>query len=208
MRMQEIQSRFGNSSVNTYSSSGGAGFTPVGLSKDNTSSLTGVTFEKLLATKVQEKENLNVSPAQVKKTALKSHALSSGSSDYDEIIKEASQKYGVEENFLKAIIQQESGFNPNATSYVGAMGLMQLMPETAKELGVTNAYDPRDNIMGGAKYISQQLKRFNGDKRKALAAYNAGPGAVLKYGGVPPYSETQKYVANIMSIYESMDNSS
>jgi len=111
-------------------------------------------------------------------------------------------QYQVEENLIRAIMRQESCFKVKAKSPVGAMGLMQLMPGTAKDLGVVNAWNPEQNIRGGVKYISQQLQRFKGDKRLALAAYNAGPGAVLKYRGIPPYRETQHYVRSIMSEYQ------
>lgn len=114
------------------------------------------------------------------------------------IFKEASETYGVDENLLRAIAKAESDFNPNCTSRSGAMGIMQLMPETAKGLGVTDAYDPRQNIMGGAKYISYMLDRYDGNLQYALAAYNAGGGNVDKYGGIPPFEETQNYVAKIM----------
>lgn len=108
----------------------------------------------------------------------------------------------VDPALVKAIIANESGFNANATSKVGAQGLMQLMPETAAGLGVTNAYDPSQNVMGGTKYIKGLLDRFNGNVKFAVAAYNAGPNAVEKYGGVPPYAETQNYVQNVLSSYE------
>ena len=108
----------------------------------------------------------------------------------------------VDPALIKAIIANESGFNANATSKVGAQGLMQLMPETAAGLGVTNAYDPAQNVMGGTKYIKGLLDRFGGNVRLAVAAYNAGPGAVEKYGGVPPYAETQNYVQNVLASYE------
>ena len=88
--------------------------------------------------------------------------------------------------------------DPNATSHCGAMGIMQLMPGTAASLGVTNAYDPEQNIMGGAKYLSQMLSEFGGSTQLAVAAYNAGPGSVSKYGGIPPYEETQTYVERVL----------
>lgn len=124
--------------------------------------------------------------------------------DIDEIIDTYSDKYGIDSDFIKAIIRQESGFKKNAQSKKGAMGLMQLMPETAKSLGVINAYDPVQNIEGGTKYLKGLMDRFDGDKRLALAAYNAGPNAVKRYGGIPPYKETQNYVKNIMSVYEKL----
>lgn len=123
--------------------------------------------------------------------------LSSGSVSMDEIFNEASSTYGVPENLLKAIAKQESNFNPQATSRCGAQGVMQLMPKTAASLGVTDAYDPYQNIMGGAKYIRQMLDKYNGDTSLALAAYNAGSGNVAKYGGIPPFKETQNYVVKV-----------
>ena len=125
--------------------------------------------------------------------------MNSSAVDLDEIFEQASQKYGVSVKLLKAVAKAESDFNPNATSGCGAMGVMQLMPGTAKGLGVTDAYDPEQNIMGGAKYLSGLLKEFNGDTKLAVAAYNAGPGSVQKYGGVPPYSETQAYVKKVLA---------
>jgi len=123
----------------------------------------------------------------------------SGSVPYEQQIEAAAQKYGIDPAVLKGLIKQESGFNPNAGSSAGAQGLTQLMPGTAASLGVTNVHDPAQSIDGGAHYLKMQLDRFGGDYSKALAAYNAGPGAVQRYGGVPPYAETQNYVKNVLA---------
>lgn len=119
---------------------------------------------------------------------------------YDAIINRYAAREGVRPDLIRAVIQVESGFDPNAKSPVGAMGLMQLMPETAAELGVLDAYDPEDNILGGVRYLRQLLTTYGGDEALALAAYNAGPGAVQRYGNrIPPYPETQDYVARIQA---------
>ena len=122
--------------------------------------------------------------------------------EIDNLISKYADKNGLDEDFVKAVINQESGFNPNATSPCGAMGLMQLMPSTAQGLGVTNAYDAEQNIQGGTKYLKGLMDRFGNDKSLALAAYNAGPNAVKKYGGIPPYAETQNYVKKVLSKYD------
>ena len=119
----------------------------------------------------------------------------------DSLIETYAAKHNMDSDFIKAVIKQESGFRPEATSHCGAMGLMQLMPETASSMGVRDAFDPEQNIMGGTKYLKGLLDRFGGNKELALAAYNAGPGAVQRYGGIPPYNETQNYVRSVLSHY-------
>jgi Rod binding domain-containing protein len=118
---------------------------------------------------------------------------------YEPIIQQAAEKYELPVPLIKAVITTESAGNPTAKSPVGAKGLMQLMDATAKGLGVTNSYDPQQNIMGGAKYLRQMLNTFDGDLEKSIAAYNAGPGNVKKYDGIPPFAETQAYVKKVKS---------
>ena len=120
----------------------------------------------------------------------------------DALVQQNAATWQVDPALIKAVIANESGFNANARSSVGAQGLMQLMPETAAGLGVRDAYDPAQNVAGGARYLRGLLDRFGGDKRLAIAAYNAGPGAVAKYGDVPPYAETRNYVQNVLASFD------
>jgi soluble lytic murein transglycosylase-like protein len=121
---------------------------------------------------------------------------------YDPHIKLTCKLYGLDCNLVKAMILAESGFNPQAVSPKGAMGLMQLMPGTSRDLGVLNPFDPQQNIDGGARYLRMMLDLFGNDTALALAAYNAGPEAVTKHGGIPPFDETQIYVKTVMDFYD------
>ena len=155
-----------------------------------------VQAKSALNTKTQS--TTGTSFASVMQNVQKQKSVPAGAAKYDAIFEEASRTYGVSKSLLIAVAKAESNFNPNDVSHAGASGIMQLMPGTAKSLGVKNVFDPYENIMGGAKLLRDNIKSF-GSVPLALAAYNAGPGAVKKYNGVPPYKETQNYVKKIMA---------
>lgn len=119
---------------------------------------------------------------------------------FDHYIKEASLEFGVEKSLIRAVIHAESGFNPRAVSPKGALGLMQLMPGTARMHGVRRVMEPRENIRGGTRHLAQLLRRYRGNLTYSIAAYNAGEGAVKQYGGIPPYAETQQYVTRVLAL--------
>lgn len=126
----------------------------------------------------------------------------SSSGDYDEVIRSASDRHSIDADLVRAVIKAESDFNSNARSRKGAMGLMQLMPDTARLHNVLNAFDPVDNIEGGVRHLRMLLERYQGDLRLSLAAYNAGSGAVERHGGIPPFVETREYVRRVLHFYE------
>ena len=126
--------------------------------------------------------------------------------EFDPIINSCALQYGVDKSLVKAVIQAESGYNPNAVSRKGAAGLMQLMPKTAQDLKVSNSFDPSENIRGGVRYLKFLLDTFKGDESLALAAYNAGLSRVAQYGGIPPYEETRNYVGKVLNYRKSFQD--
>jgi soluble lytic murein transglycosylase-like protein len=179
------------------------------FSSDNNANNSSI-FQDILNEVLAEFENsssdsLSGTPTtganSVSMAALPPISMLKPSSNIDQIINQASKQYGLPVKLIKAVIQQESSFNPNAVSKTGAAGLMQLMPDTAKSLGVSDVFDPEQNILAGSKYLKQLLEKYSGKIDMALAAYNAGPGNVDKYGGVPPFAETENYVRKISNMY-------
>lgn len=159
-------------------------------------------FQKILDANLKpETQNFNNPMTDKIFSSTYNSPKTSQNGNIDSLIETYAAKNNMDSDFIKAVIKQESGFQPEATSHCGAMGLMQLMPATASSMGVRDAFDPEQNIMGGTKYLRGLLDRFDGNKELALAAYNAGPGAVQRFGGIPPYNETQNYVKSVLANY-------
>ncbi len=158
-------------------------------------------LKKVNANIVTQSPQISLTNALQEAAALQANQQPATKSQILNVVSQISKKHGVDEKLVQALIKQESGFNPKAKSKAGAMGLMQLMPSTAKNLGVKDPYNTVQNVEGGVRYLKSMLDKYNGNVILALAAYNAGPGAVDKYDGVPPYKETQNYVRNILANY-------
>ena len=180
-RIDELNQRFGIN-TDTYSKVEAAGRAAQEVPQKLQDDSFATELDKAMGTKVQSAVGLNIS------------------CDTDSLIRTAAQKYQVDPRLVAAVAQTESGGSQDAISPAGAVGVMQLMPDTAAGLGV-NPYDKAQNIEGGAKYLRQMMDTFGGDVQKAVAAYNAGPQAVKEYNGVPPYRETQDYVNRVLDIY-------
>lgn len=150
---------------------------------------------------ITQTPQISLQQALTEATAVQANTQQTSKAQILNVVSQISKKHGVDEKLVQALIKQESGFNPKAKSKAGAMGLMQLMPATAKTLGIKDPYNTVQNVEGGVKYLKSMLNKYNGNVILALAAYNAGPGAVDKYSGVPPYKETQNYVRNILANY-------
>jgi soluble lytic murein transglycosylase-like protein len=163
--------------------------------------VTGLVFNRVYAPNVQASENPVTPTPEALSEYIPADVPTSGDHALDLIIFRAGERNGIDPRFIHAVIWQESKYKVRARSYVGAQGLMQLMPATAKRFGCEDAHDPAANIEAGTKYLRFLLKRFNGNVSLALAGYNAGEGAVDKYNGVPPYNETQNYVRIITGRY-------
>jgi hypothetical protein len=193
MILEEI---VGNTSLTDYSSSK----TSTILGESNTA--RGLRYDGTNGVFAPSTHNTFINASRPSSTESPT-ATSIGKGSYSDIISQAAEKYNLPDNLIAAVIKQESNFNNSAVSHAGAQGLMQLMPGTAKFLGVKDSFNPVQNVMGGANYLRQMLNQFDGNIELALAAYNAGPGNVKKHGGIPPFKETQQYVKKVLGYFSS-----
>ncbi len=166
----------------------------------------GHSTAKLQKSEPIRAERFSIQPAAMRATTVASQPVFDRIREFHHWVQAAAQKYGLPPHLIYGVIAQESAGDPQAVSKVGAKGLMQLMDATAADLGVQNSFDPYQNIMAGARYLREQLDRFDGDWKNALAAYNAGPGNVEKYHGIPPFTETRNYVTQVLSFAEQFKN--
>ncbi len=150
---------------------------------------------------IKEKVNANINKSFPNGQIISYKKELKDAKSIEDLIVRLSKKHGIDPALVKAVVKVESNFNPKATSSVGAKGLMQIMPDTAKDLGIKDLYDPKDNLEGGIKYLKRLLKKYDNDISLALAAYNAGPGNVDKHNGVPPFKETRNYVRKVLKAY-------
>lgn len=187
--------------------------TGLGVAEQIYKRLTGENFSpEVINPKLQPLEKLPKIEVQKNTQEIGSVKPSSQSLDrlskYEDIINQASETYGVDKNIIKSVILAESSAKENAVSSANAKGLMQIIDSTAKYLGINNVFDPKENIMGGTKYLSELLRKYDGNLKFALAGYNAGPGNVDKYDGIPPFSETQTYVKRVIGYLKNFEETS
>lgn len=160
----------------------------------------GISLEVPVIRSSRAEQSVSVSPS-VQGTTTSRSGGGTAPASFDSLIREAASREGLDSGLLHAVASAESNLNPHAVSSAGAKGIMQLMDGTARSLGVTDSFDPAQNVAGGAKYLKEMLTRYGGDVKRALAAYNAGPGTVDRHNGVPPYSETQAYVQRVLGLW-------